>query len=280
MPSLAISALCSLFNFRLPVHLSIALNLRLLPELKLLLTDLPPLPSCTTSNRITRFLSPTHPILISPNPIPDGIQIQNLLHRQHRKVHRLGQRQGQPPHLLSGPRNYPLQPDEVQSPRELQGSGLQFCPVSDVGIGISLEELCAYTLFKIVGSKRRRRRRSEQHEIGFGHEYTSLKNVNESKHGFWGVLARKAKDILDDDDNGVQDYHSSQTTRTDMLSMPTRGLCWSKNCAGKCVRVMDFGMKCRGYRLVLLKGELSMRVLLVYLAWMCCRCGVVQEKRF
>ena len=51
----------------------------------------------------------------------------------------------------------------------------------------------------------------------------SLKNVNESKHGFWGVLARKAKDILDDDDNGVQDYDSPRTTRTDMLSMPTRG---------------------------------------------------------
>ncbi|KAM1216382.1 hypothetical protein ACFX2J_012675 [Malus domestica] len=74
----------------------------------------------------------------------------------------------------------------------------------------------------IVGSKRRRRR-SEQHEIGFGHEYTSLKNVNESKHGFWGVLTRKAKDILDDDDNGVQDYHSPRTTRMDMLSIPTRG---------------------------------------------------------
>ncbi|XP_068315331.1 uncharacterized protein [Pyrus communis] len=33
----------------------------------------------------------------------------------------------------------------------------------------------------------------------------------------------QAKDILDDDDNGVQDYDSPRTTRTDMLSMPTRG---------------------------------------------------------
>ncbi|XP_009355266.1 uncharacterized protein LOC103946323 [Pyrus x bretschneideri] len=55
------------------------------------------------------------------------------------------------------------------------------------------------------------------------HEYTSLKNVNESKHGFWGVLARKAKAILDDDDNGAQDYDSPRTTRAGMQSTPTRG---------------------------------------------------------
>ncbi|XP_009374411.2 uncharacterized protein LOC103963323 [Pyrus x bretschneideri] len=55
------------------------------------------------------------------------------------------------------------------------------------------------------------------------HEYTSFKNVNESKHGFWGVLARKAKAILDDDDNGAQDYDSPRTTRVDMPSTPTRG---------------------------------------------------------
>ncbi|CAN6574398.1 unnamed protein product [Malus baccata var. baccata] len=47
-------------------------SLRLQMELKLLLTDPPPLPSCTTSNRITRYLSPIHPIMIPPNPIPDG----------------------------------------------------------------------------------------------------------------------------------------------------------------------------------------------------------------
>ncbi|KAL0537565.1 hypothetical protein IC582_026544 [Cucumis melo] len=35
------------------------------------------------------------------------------------------------------------------------------------------------------------------------YEYTSMKSLNESKHGFWGALARKAKAILDDD-NGVQ----------------------------------------------------------------------------
>ncbi|RXH77012.1 hypothetical protein DVH24_019900 [Malus domestica] len=37
-------------------------------------------------------------------------------------------------------------------------------------------------------------------------------------------------------------------------------LCWSKNCAGKDIRVMDFGMKCRGYPFALLKEELNMRV--------------------
>ncbi|KAK7302018.1 hypothetical protein RJT34_12897 [Clitoria ternatea] len=31
------------------------------------------------------------------------------------------------------------------------------------------------------------------------HEYTSMKNLNESKSGFWGVLARKAKSIIEDD---------------------------------------------------------------------------------
>ncbi|KAG6631003.1 uncharacterized protein LOC122292307 isoform X2 [Carya illinoinensis] len=30
-------------------------------------------------------------------------------------------------------------------------------------------------------------------------EYTSMKSLNESKHGFWGALARKAKAILDED---------------------------------------------------------------------------------
>lgn len=32
------------------------------------------------------------------------------------------------------------------------------------------------------------------------YEYTSMKNTNESKNGFWGALARKAKSIIDDDD--------------------------------------------------------------------------------
>lgn len=36
------------------------------------------------------------------------------------------------------------------------------------------------------------------------YEYTSMKNLNESKHGFWGVLARKAKAILEDDNEAQQ----------------------------------------------------------------------------
>lgn len=36
------------------------------------------------------------------------------------------------------------------------------------------------------------------------YESTSMKNLNESKYGFWGVLARKAKAILEDDDTTKQ----------------------------------------------------------------------------
>lgn len=31
------------------------------------------------------------------------------------------------------------------------------------------------------------------------YEHASMKNLNESKYGFWGVLAGKAKAILEDD---------------------------------------------------------------------------------
>lgn len=36
------------------------------------------------------------------------------------------------------------------------------------------------------------------------YEYTSMKSLNESKYGFWGTLARKAKSIIDNDDNNFQ----------------------------------------------------------------------------
>lgn len=56
------------------------------------------------------------------------------------------------------------------------------------------------------------------------HEYTSMKNLNESKHGFWSALARKAKAILDDDDDNVaQTYDSPGRTRVDTPPIPTRG---------------------------------------------------------
>lgn len=42
------------------------------------------------------------------------------------------------------------------------------------------------------------------------YEYTSMKSLNESKYGFWGVLARKAKAFLDED-NSSPDRNHSQT---------------------------------------------------------------------
>ncbi|KAJ0985396.1 hypothetical protein J5N97_003752 [Dioscorea zingiberensis] len=47
------------------------------------------------------------------------------------------------------------------------------------------------------------------------YEYTSMKNLNESKYGFWGVLARKAKSILDDD-NAAQRFESHGRNQTQM----------------------------------------------------------------
>ena len=52
-----------------------------------------------------------------------------------------------------------------------------------------------------------------------------MKNLNESKNGFWSVLARKAKAILDDDedDNVAQTYDSPQRTRVEPPPTLTRG---------------------------------------------------------
>lgn len=36
------------------------------------------------------------------------------------------------------------------------------------------------------------------------YEYVSMKNLNESKYGFWGTLARKAKSFVDNDDTNNQ----------------------------------------------------------------------------
>lgn len=62
------------------------------------------------------------------------------------------------------------------------------------------------------------------------YEYTSMKSLNEPKHGFCGVLARKAKAILEDDNgNGVQnkseDCGTDQTqTRTSPTSFQVRNI--------------------------------------------------------
>ncbi|KAH7672458.1 hypothetical protein IHE45_09G055900 [Dioscorea alata] len=47
------------------------------------------------------------------------------------------------------------------------------------------------------------------------YEYTSMRNLNESKYGFWGILARKAKSILDDD-NAAQRFESHGRNQTQM----------------------------------------------------------------
>ncbi|KAF5470308.1 hypothetical protein F2P56_010829 [Juglans regia] len=52
------------------------------------------------------------------------------------------------------------------------------------------------------------------------YEYTSIKSLNEPKHGFWGVLARKAKAILDDD-SVPQQIHTPESTRPHMPGRAT-----------------------------------------------------------
>ncbi|EXB57591.1 hypothetical protein L484_022698 [Morus notabilis] len=54
------------------------------------------------------------------------------------------------------------------------------------------------------------------------YEYTSMKNLNEPKQGFWGTLARKAKAILDDD-NEPQQFDRPQRTKVEMPTTETRG---------------------------------------------------------
>ncbi|KAK9998980.1 hypothetical protein SO802_018583 [Lithocarpus litseifolius] len=55
------------------------------------------------------------------------------------------------------------------------------------------------------------------------YEYTSMKSMNESKHGFWGVLARKAKAILDEDTE-PQHFETPERKRSPMsAATPTMG---------------------------------------------------------
>ncbi|KAK1271567.1 hypothetical protein QJS04_geneDACA022651 [Acorus gramineus] len=64
-------------------------------------------------------------------------------------------------------------------------------------------------------SNRQRFEPSRQMQDSSPYEYTSIKNLNEPK-GFWGVLARKAKTILDED-NSSQHVETSGRTRPQML---------------------------------------------------------------
>ncbi|KAF8397083.1 hypothetical protein HHK36_015990 [Tetracentron sinense] len=52
------------------------------------------------------------------------------------------------------------------------------------------------------------------------YEYTSMKSLNESKYGFWGVLARKAKAILEDD-NVAQQFETPGRMSLQMLDAST-----------------------------------------------------------
>lgn len=54
------------------------------------------------------------------------------------------------------------------------------------------------------------------------YEYTSMKNLNEPKQGFWGALARKAKAILDDDHEPQQLDTPGKTTKVEMPPTATR----------------------------------------------------------
>ncbi|KAF7816257.1 uncharacterized protein G2W53_030226 [Senna tora] len=55
-----------------------------------------------------------------------------------------------------------------------------------------------------------------------------MKNLNESKHGFWDVLARKAKSILDDD-NVDQQHEMYERTGSQMPGTTSRGKFSSSN---------------------------------------------------
>ncbi|KAK7387314.1 hypothetical protein VNO78_28026 [Psophocarpus tetragonolobus] len=54
------------------------------------------------------------------------------------------------------------------------------------------------------------------------YEYTSMKNLNESKNGFWGVLARKAKSIIEDD-NVPQQSEMPGTGMSQVPGVASRG---------------------------------------------------------
>ncbi|KAK2440532.1 hypothetical protein P8452_19609 [Trifolium repens] len=54
------------------------------------------------------------------------------------------------------------------------------------------------------------------------YEYTSMKRLNESKNGFWGVLARKAKSIIEDD-SSTRQSETPGTTRSQVPGVTSRG---------------------------------------------------------
>nr|DAD38565.1 TPA_asm: hypothetical protein HUJ06_012887 [Nelumbo nucifera] len=67
-----------------------------------------------------------------------------------------------------------------------------------------------------------RHRSSPSRQDSPSYEYTSMKSPNESKFGFWGVLARKAKSILEDD-NMTNQLETPGKTRPQMHDISTGG---------------------------------------------------------
>ncbi|KAK2644657.1 hypothetical protein Ddye_019852 [Dipteronia dyeriana] len=55
------------------------------------------------------------------------------------------------------------------------------------------------------------------------HQFTSMKNLNESKSGFWGNLARKAKAILDDNDYGGSPQVETPEKKTQQMPSTDSG---------------------------------------------------------
>ncbi|XP_051134552.1 uncharacterized protein LOC127253821 [Andrographis paniculata] len=59
------------------------------------------------------------------------------------------------------------------------------------------------------------------------HDYSPKKNINESKQGFWGVLARKAKSILDDDVDMAQTHETTGDRNFRASDRTTKGQFYS-----------------------------------------------------
>ena len=54
------------------------------------------------------------------------------------------------------------------------------------------------------------------------YDYTSMKDMEKPRREFWGVLARKAQSIVEDDD-ASQQYETSERSRHQMSDAETKG---------------------------------------------------------
>ncbi|XP_071741145.1 uncharacterized protein [Rutidosis leptorrhynchoides] len=54
-------------------------------------------------------------------------------------------------------------------------------------------------------------------------DYISIKNLEKRNRGFWGVLARKARSIIEDDDDVIQQYETPEKRRQQMYESEKRG---------------------------------------------------------